>query len=115
VVEPRHGYFETSFMPGREFSPAADFNTQFTAWLAIANARVVRTTKAPRWTRSAPIGPRCCPCHQRPQVTGWVNRVRLGRDYYVCSTATTTVWTPFLSVVMASFRATSTPGAQYPD
>ena len=29
VVERRNGWFETSFMPSREFVSPADFNTQF--------------------------------------------------------------------------------------
>ena len=33
IVERRNGYFETSFMPGRDFASPADFNTQF-SWLA---------------------------------------------------------------------------------
>jgi hypothetical protein len=46
IVERRNQFFETSFMPGRTFSSPADFNTQFTDWLAIANSRPVRTIKA---------------------------------------------------------------------
>ena len=33
VVERRNGFFETSFMPGRDFASPADFNTQFADWL----------------------------------------------------------------------------------
>jgi hypothetical protein len=46
VVERRNGHFETSLMPGRGFTFPAEFNTQFTDWLGMANARVVRTIKA---------------------------------------------------------------------
>ena len=46
IVERRNGWFETSFMPGRSFASAADFNEQFTEWLQLANARTVRTLKA---------------------------------------------------------------------
>ena len=83
VVERRNGFFETSFMPGREFASPADFTTQLTAWLAIANARVVRTIKAKpvdllERDRAAMLAlPPVAP------AVGWVNRVRLGRDYYV--------------------------------
>jgi transposase len=83
IVERRNGFFETSFMPGREFSSPADFNTQFAEWLSGANARVVRTIKARpvdllEVDKAAmlPLPP------VAPQV-GWFNRVRLGRDYYV--------------------------------
>lgn len=83
VVERRNGFFETSFMPGRTFSSPADFNTQLADWLAIANGRVVRTTKAKpvdllEADRAAMLAlPPVAP------AVGWVNRVRLGRDYYV--------------------------------
>ena len=46
MVERRNGFFETSFMPGRDFASPADFNAQFGDWLTSANARVVRTIKA---------------------------------------------------------------------
>lgn len=46
VIERRNGWYETSFMPGRSFASPAAFNDQFTTWLTIANARVVRTIKA---------------------------------------------------------------------
>ena len=45
LVERRNGFFETSFMPGRDFSSPADFDAQFAEWLTKANARVVRTIK----------------------------------------------------------------------
>src|SRR3954454_18061364 len=45
IVERRNGFFETSFMPGRDFASPADFNDQFTDWLTIANARIVGTIK----------------------------------------------------------------------
>jgi transposase len=83
LVERRNGFFETSFMPGRDFESPADFDDQFTGWLTKANSRVVRTIKARPIDlldadRAAmlplpPVGP----------AVGWVNRVRLGRDYYV--------------------------------
>ena len=83
IVERRNGYFETSFMPGRTFASPADFDTQFSDWLSKANARVVRTIKvrpvdlldSDRAAMLAlpPVAP----------TVGWVNRVRLGRDYYV--------------------------------
>lgn len=83
LVERRNGFFETSFMPGRDFASPVDFNTQFGHWLDLANERVVRTIKARpvdllEVDRAAmlPLPPIC------PAV-GWVNRVRLGRDYYV--------------------------------
>ncbi|WP_157009348.1 IS21 family transposase [Agromyces laixinhei] len=83
IVERRNGYFETSFMPGRSFASPADFNTQFTDWLTVANQRVVRTIKA------SPVDlidvDRASMLPLPPVVLhlGWRNQVRLGRDYYV--------------------------------
>ncbi len=84
VVERRNGWFETSSMPGWLFASPADFNTQFTDWLARANARVVRTIKA------APVEPvldadraAILPLPPIPLHLGWRNKIRLGRDYNV--------------------------------
>jgi len=83
LVERRNGYFETSFMPGRDFASPADFNTQFGTWLDLANARVVRTIKArPVDLLDADRAAMLALPPVAPAV-GWVNRVRLGRDYYV--------------------------------
>jgi hypothetical protein len=83
VVERRNGYFETSFMPGRDFNSPADFNAQFAAWLAIANARVVRTLKARPLDRLDTDRAAMLALPPVAPAVGWVNRVRLGRDYYV--------------------------------
>ena len=83
IVERRNHWFETSFMPGRVFASPADFNTQFADWLATANTRVVRTTKAAPVDR---IGVDLAAMLPLPPVAlglGWRNRIRLGRDYYV--------------------------------
>jgi transposase len=83
VVERRNGFFETSFMPGREFTSPADFTTEFTTWLTIANARVVRTTRAKPVDLLEADRAAMLPLPPVAPATGWVNRVRLGRDYYV--------------------------------
>ena len=83
VVERRNGFFETSFMPGRVFASPADFTTQFAAWLTIANARVVRTTKARPVDRLEGDKAAMLALPPVAPTIGWVNRVRLGRDYYV--------------------------------
>jgi hypothetical protein len=83
IVERRNGYFETSFMPGRTFESPADFNIQFADWLAIANARVVRTIKARPVDRLDTDRAAMLPLPPVTPAVGWVNRVRLGRDYYV--------------------------------
>ena len=83
VVERRNGYFETSFMPGRDFTSPADFDAQFTDWLTIANARIVRTIKARPVDLLDVDKTAMLPLPPVPPAVGWVNRVRLGRDYYV--------------------------------
>lgn len=73
----------TSFMPGRDFASPADFNTQFAEWLGLANARIVRTIKTRPVDRLAIDRAAMLPLPPVAPVVGWVNRVRLGRDYYV--------------------------------
>lgn len=83
MTERNNGYFETSFLPGRQFVSPADFNMQLTEWLLRANARTVRS-----------LGGRPVDALERdltamtalpphPPSTGLQTRVRLGRDYYV--------------------------------
>ena len=83
VVERRNGFFETSFMPGRDFTSPADFNAQLTGWLTLANARIVRTTKAAPVDLFDADQAAMLPLPPVAPAVGWVNRVRLGRDYYV--------------------------------
>src|SRR4249919_731115 len=83
LTERNNGYFETSFLPGREFTGPEDFNTQFAGWLTTANARWSRRIGCPptvRWStdRDAMVG-----LPPAPPSIGWTNRVRLPRDYYV--------------------------------
>ena len=83
MVERRNGWFETSFMPGRTFTSPADFNAQFTDWLARANARVVRTIKAAPVDLIDADRAAMLPLPPIPLHLGWRNKIRLGRDYYV--------------------------------
>jgi transposase len=83
VVERRNGYFETSFMPGRYFESPADFNDQFSTWLATANQRTVRTTKARPADLLEADKAAMLPLPPAVLHLGWRNHVRLGRDYYV--------------------------------
>jgi hypothetical protein len=80
IVERRNGWFETSFMPGRTFVSPADFNTQFTEWLQLANSRIVKARPVDRLDadRAAML-----PLPPVALHLGWRNKVRLGRDYYV--------------------------------
>lgn len=83
VVERRNGFFETSFMPGRRFVSPADFNGQFTEWLADANGRLVRTIKARPADLVGADRAAMLALPPVPPVVGWSNQIRLGRDYYV--------------------------------
>jgi hypothetical protein len=83
IVERRNQFFETSFMPGRTFTSPADFNAQFTNWLTTANARTVRTIRARPVDLLDTDRAAMLPLPPVAPPTGWVNRVRLGRDYYV--------------------------------
>ena len=70
-------------MPGRDFASPADFNTQFGDWLDLANARVVRTIKARPVDLLDADRAAMLPLPPVDPAVGWVNRIRLGRDYYV--------------------------------
>ena len=83
IVERRNGWFETSFMPGRDFASPADFNTQFTDWLVRANTRVVRTTGTAPVDRLDADRAAMLALPPVPLHLGWRTRIRLGRDYYV--------------------------------
>ncbi len=82
-VERINGYFETSFLPGRDFASPADFNTQLATWLPKANGRRVRALKG------RPIdllGADKTAMLALPPVAPSVGlrfRIRLPRDYYV--------------------------------
>ncbi len=82
-VERINGYFETSFLPGREFTSPADFNSQLSQWLPKANSRTVRSLKA----RPVDLlGVDTAAMLMLPPLAppaGLVSRVRLPRDYYV--------------------------------
>lgn len=82
-VERMNGYFETSFLPGRDFTSPGDFNTQLGDWLPKANSRTVRALKARPVdlldidkTAMLVLPPLAPP-------VGLVFRIRLPRDYYV--------------------------------
>lgn len=83
VVERRNGWFETSFLPGRVFMSPADFNAQFTDWLATANMRTVRTIGVTPVDRLPADRAAMLPLPPVPLHLGWRASIRLGRDYYV--------------------------------
>lgn len=83
LVERANGYLETSFLPGRAFIDPADFNTQLSTWLDLANARHHRSLGArpvDRW--GADLAAMLTLPPVAPQI-GWSTTVRLPRDHYV--------------------------------
>jgi transposase len=83
IVERRNGFFETSFMPGRDFASPADFNDQFGSWLEHANRRRVRTLKARPIDLVDADREAMLALPPIPPPVGWSNQIRLCRDYYV--------------------------------
>ena len=83
VIERANGFFETSFMPGRSFASAADYNAQLAGWLPKANARMLRRTGQQPGIRVAEDTAAMGALPPVAPVTGTSSRVRLGRDYYV--------------------------------
>lgn len=83
MTERNNDYFETSFLPGRQFGSPGDFNTQLSDWLVRANQRKIRSLGG----RPVDVLDRDLAAMTglppRPPVTGLQNRVRLSRDYYV--------------------------------
>lgn len=84
IVERGNRYYETSFLPGRSFTSAADFNTQMFSWqaqtAAVRNQRTLGCRPIDRFDadRAAmlalpPVVPRL----------GWQAITRLPRDHYV--------------------------------
>ena len=70
-------------MPGRSFASPAEFNDQFSEWLATANQRVGRTTNAKPTDLLQADRAGMLALPPVPPVMGWRSQVRLGRDYYV--------------------------------
>lgn len=84
LVERANGYLQTSFLPGRTFASAADFNAQLWAWLtSIANRRVHATTGL--IPADALVADRAAMAAQPPvaPAVGTTVTTRLGRDYDV--------------------------------
>ena len=83
VVERANGYLETSFLPGRTFTSATDFNTQMQHWLTGANVRIHRTTRKKLAEELLIDRQSMAPLPPIAPVTGTSVTTRLGRGYYV--------------------------------
>jgi transposase len=83
MIERAHDYLERSFLPGREFTSPAGFNSQLQAWLAVANPRVRRVLGcAPTDRITADRGAMLALPPVAP-ATGWRESTRLARDHYI--------------------------------
>jgi transposase len=83
-VERHNQFFESSFLPGRQFTGPGDFNAQLSAWLTEdANQRVVRATGMRRAEAFDYERTKMLALPPVPPSTGWVQDKRLPRDYYV--------------------------------
>jgi transposase len=83
IIERLHDYLERSFLPGRTFTSPADFNTQLTGWLQIANSRPKRTLGCAPTDRVGADRQAMLALPPVPPVTGWDTTGRLARDHYV--------------------------------
>jgi transposase len=82
-IERFHDYLETSFLPGRTFTSPADFNTQLTGWLQLANSRPKRSLGCAPADRIGADREAMLGLPPVPPVTGWESIGRLARDHYV--------------------------------
>jgi len=83
LVERANGYLETSFLPGRRFASAADFNAQLADWTALVNGRVRRALGCAPADRIAADRAAMLGLPPVAPETGWRQALRLPRDHYV--------------------------------
>jgi hypothetical protein len=83
LLERVHGYLETSFLPGRQFTGPADFNAQLAEFLAVANRRHRRSLGCAPIERVAADRAAMLPLPPVPPAVGARSSLRLPRDHYV--------------------------------
>jgi transposase len=83
LVERAHDYLERSFLPGRAFTSAADFNAQLQAWLALVNQRPRRALGCAPTDRIGADTAAMLPLPPVAPATGWRASTRLARDHYI--------------------------------
>jgi hypothetical protein len=83
LVERANGYLETSFLPGRSFTPRGDFNAQLEAWLPKANVRKHRSLDCRPTDRVDTDRASMLPLAPVAPAMGWRATVRVPRDHYV--------------------------------
>jgi transposase len=83
LIERAHDYLERSFLPGREFTCPADFNTQLQQWLAVSRTRTRRSLGCAPAGRIAADKAAMLALPPVAPVTGWRSSARLARDHYI--------------------------------
>ena len=83
LVERANGYLETSFLPGRSFTSATDFNLQLEQWLPKANSRQHRALGCRPVDRFEADRAAMLTLPPVAPAVGWASAVRLPRDHYV--------------------------------
>jgi transposase len=83
IIERAHDYLERSFLPGRVFSDAADFNVQLQGWLTQVNARTRRALGCAPTDRIAADRQAMLTLPPVAPAVGWRHSTRLARDHYV--------------------------------
>ena len=83
LIERAHDYLERSFLPGRSFASPADFNSQLSGWLAVANRRTRRVLGCAPTDRIVADKTAMLALPPVAPVTGWRSTTRLARDHYV--------------------------------
>jgi transposase len=83
MIERAHDYLERSFLPGREFTSPAGFNSQLQAWLAVANTRVRRVLGCAPTDRITADRDAMLALPPVAPATGWRESTRLARDHYI--------------------------------
>jgi transposase len=83
IIERAHDYLERSFLPGRSFTGAADFNAQLGRWLGVVNTRHRRALGCAPTERIGADRAAMIPLPPVAPMTGWRASTRLARDHYI--------------------------------
>jgi transposase len=83
LIERAHDYLERSFLPGRTFTGAADFNTQLQQWLTVVNTRQRRALGCAPTDRITADQAAMLALPPVAPATGWRSSTRLARDHYI--------------------------------
>jgi transposase len=83
LIERAHDYLERSFLPGRTFACAADFNVQLSDWLAVVNTRPRRALGCAPTDRITADRQAMLALPPVAPATGWRASTRLARDHYI--------------------------------